>query len=51
MWKATEIDDLPLRWVSRLSDDCFTALGEFLGCIERLRLWPPLLHVLVRVPS
>ena len=51
MRKATGIDDLPLRLVSRLSDDCLTALGEFIGCIERLRLWLPLLHVLVRVPK
>ena len=51
MRKATGIDDLPLRVVSRLSDDCLAALGEFIGCIERPRLWPPLLHVLVRVPK
>ena len=51
MSKATVIDDLPLRLVSRLSDDGLAASGEFIGCIERLRLWPPLLHVLVRVPK
>ena len=51
MRKATGIDDLPLRLVSRLSDDCLTAFGEFIGCIERLRLWPQPLHVLVRVPK
>ena len=51
MRKATGIDDLPSRLVSRMSDDCLTALGEFIDCIERLRLWPPLLHVLVRVPK
>ena len=45
------IDNFPLRMVSRLSDDCLAALGEIIGCIERLRLWPPPFHVLVRVPK
>ena len=49
--KATGIDDFPLRLVSRLSCECFTAFREFIGCVEKLRLWPPLLHVLVRVPK
>ena len=49
MRKAMGIDDLPFRLVSRLSDECLTALGEFIGCIERLRLWPRLLHVLARL--
>ena len=51
MRKAMGIDDLALRLVSRLSDDCLTAFGEFICCVERLRLWPPLLHLLVRVPK
>ena len=45
MRKATGIDDLPLRLVSRVSDERLTALGEIIGCTERLRLWPPLLLV------
>ena len=51
MRKATGIADLPLRVVSRLSDECLTALGKFIGCMESLRMWPPLIHIQIRLPK
>ena len=51
MRKATGIADLPLRVVSRLSDDCLMALGKFISYMESLRVWPLLIHTLVRLPK
>ena len=51
MRKATGIVDLPLRYVARLSDECLAILGMFIGCMAKLRLWPPLLHILARLPK